>query len=149
MATAGPTGCSWSPWAFLGLSQQKAEASRTTLEALAVRMSAGANRTNSHLGWPDHLARSLERPYDEPGLDVAGREKPLQRGGRGGGQGRAAEGHQARQWVSVVLSAEEYERLKQLDQASAPSLGQLLLEMPQDDEGFMRLPVAPRDLEGV
>ena len=52
-------------------------------------------------------------------------------------------------WVSVVLSAEEYERLKQLDQASAPSLGQLLLEMPQDDEGFMRLPVAPRDLEGV
>jgi antitoxin Phd len=52
-------------------------------------------------------------------------------------------------WVSVVLSAEEYERLKQLDQASAPSLGQLLLEMPQDDEGFTRLPVAPRDLEGV
>jgi prevent-host-death family protein len=52
-------------------------------------------------------------------------------------------------WVSVVLSAEEYERLKQLDQASAPSLGQLLLEMPHDDEGFMRLPVAPRDLEGV
>ncbi|MFZ4804430.1 MAG: type II toxin-antitoxin system Phd/YefM family antitoxin [Synechococcus lacustris] len=52
-------------------------------------------------------------------------------------------------WVSVVLSAEEYERLKQLDQASAPSLGQLLLEMPQDDEVFTRLPVAPRDLEGV
>ena len=52
-------------------------------------------------------------------------------------------------WVSVVLSAEEYERLKQLDQASAPSLGQLLLEMPQDDEVFTRLPAAPRDLEGV
>ncbi|MCP9941946.1 type II toxin-antitoxin system Phd/YefM family antitoxin [Cyanobium sp. ATX 6E8] len=52
-------------------------------------------------------------------------------------------------WVSVVLSAEEYERLKQLDQASAPSLGQLLLEMPQDDGVFTRLPVAPRDLEGV
>jgi prevent-host-death family protein len=52
-------------------------------------------------------------------------------------------------WVSVVLSAEEYERLKQLDQVSAPSLGQLLLEMPQDDEGFTRLPATPRDLEGV
>lgn len=52
-------------------------------------------------------------------------------------------------WVSVVLSAEEYERLKRLDQASAPSLAQLLLEMPQDDEAFTRLPLTARDLEGV
>lgn len=41
-------------------------------------------------------------------------------------------------WVSVVLSAAEYERLKRLDQASAPSLGQLLLAMPQDDGAFER-----------
>jgi len=34
--------------------------------------------------------------------------------------------------VSVVLSAEDYERLKRLDQGSAPSLGALLLQMPQD-----------------
>ena len=52
-------------------------------------------------------------------------------------------------WVSVVLSAEEYERLKRLDQASAPSLAQLLLEMPQDDEAFTRLPLTARDLEDV
>jgi len=30
-------------------------------------------------------------------------------------------------WVSVVLSAAEYERLKRLDQASAPSLSDRLL----------------------
>ena len=48
-------------------------------------------------------------------------------------------------WVSVVLSAEEYERLQRLERASAPSLGELLLQMPQDDEAFERLPLAPRE----
>ena len=47
--------------------------------------------------------------------------------------------------VSVVLSAEEYERLQRLEQSSAPSLGELLLQMPQDDESFARLPLAPRE----
>ena len=51
-------------------------------------------------------------------------------------------------WVSVVLSAAEYERLKRLDQGNAPSLGELLLAMPQDDIAFERLPATPRDLEG-
>lgn len=50
-------------------------------------------------------------------------------------------------WVSVVLSAAEYERLKRLDQASAPSLGELLLAMPQDDDTFERLSATPRDLD--
>jgi len=50
--------------------------------------------------------------------------------------------------VSVVLSAEEYERLKRLDQGSAPSMGALLLQMPQDDEGFERLPLMPREFPG-
>jgi prevent-host-death family protein len=48
-------------------------------------------------------------------------------------------------WVIVVLSAEEYERLRRLDQANAPSLAELLLQMPQDDESFERLPLAARD----
>jgi prevent-host-death family protein len=48
-------------------------------------------------------------------------------------------------WVSVVLSAEEYERLQRLERASAPSLGELLLQMPQDDEPFERLPLTPRE----
>jgi prevent-host-death family protein len=50
-------------------------------------------------------------------------------------------------WVSVVLSAAEYERLKRLDQAGAPSLGELLLAMPQDDDTFERLLATPRDLD--
>ena len=49
-------------------------------------------------------------------------------------------------WVSVVLSAEEYERLQRLDVASAPSLPELLLQMPQDDEGYERMPLGPRDV---
>ena len=30
-------------------------------------------------------------------------------------------------------------------EVSAPSLGELLLQMPQDDEVFERLPLAPRE----
>jgi antitoxin Phd len=41
-------------------------------------------------------------------------------------------------WVSVVLSAEDDQRLQRLAVANAPSLSELLLEMPQDDEGFER-----------
>jgi len=48
-------------------------------------------------------------------------------------------------WVSVVLSAEGYQRLQRLDTANAPSLNELLLQMPQDDEGFERVPLTPRE----
>jgi hypothetical protein len=47
--------------------------------------------------------------------------------------------------VSVVLSAEEYERLRKLDQGSAPSLGAMLLQVPQDNGSFDRLPLTPRE----
>ena len=47
----------------------------------------------------------------------------------------------------VVLSAEEYERLCRLEMASAPSLGELLLEIPQDDGEFERLQLEPRTLD--
>lgn len=33
----------------------------------------------------------------------------------------------------VVIAAADYERLKQLEKANAPSLGDLLLAIPQDD----------------
>jgi hypothetical protein len=68
MATAAPTGCSWSPWAFLGLSQQKAEASRTTLEALAVGMAAGAILTNQLLGGG---VKTMRRLLTGQGLEIA------------------------------------------------------------------------------
>ena len=45
----------------------------------------------------------------------------------------------------MVLSAEDYQRLQRLDAANAPSLNQLLLQMPQDDEGFQRMPLTPRE----
>jgi hypothetical protein len=47
--------------------------------------------------------------------------------------------------VSVVLSAAEYERLRQCEQATAPSLAEHLLALPQDDEPFERLPLVPRE----
>lgn len=49
--------------------------------------------------------------------------------------------------VGVVLSAEEYERLRRLDQGASPSLAAHLLAMPQDDESFERLPLKPREWE--
>ena len=47
----------------------------------------------------------------------------------------------------VVLAVEEYERLCRLELASAPSLGELLLEIPQDDGEFERIPLDPRPLD--
>ena len=46
--------------------------------------------------------------------------------------------------VVVVLAAEEYERLCRLEKADAPTLGALLLEIPQDDGEFDRLPLNAR-----
>jgi antitoxin Phd len=48
----------------------------------------------------------------------------------------------------VVLATEEYERLCRLEGAGAPTLGDLLLEIPQDDREFerMSLPARPMDL---
>ena len=46
----------------------------------------------------------------------------------------------------VVLAVEEYDRLRRLERSQAPSLGELLLEIPQDDEEFERLSVAARPL---
>ena len=48
----------------------------------------------------------------------------------------------------VVMATEDYERLCRLEKSDAPSFGELLLEMPQDDQEFDRLsaPARPLDL---
>jgi len=51
------------------------------------------------------------------------------------------------QRVSVVVSAEEYERLKALEKGTAPGFASLLLGMPQDDGEFERMPLQPRNIE--
>jgi antitoxin Phd len=45
----------------------------------------------------------------------------------------------------VVLAAEEYARLKALEEQRAPSFIDHLLAMPQDDHAFDRLEAKPRD----
>jgi prevent-host-death family protein len=47
----------------------------------------------------------------------------------------------------VVVDVTEYERLRQLERAKAPSFTELLLAMPQDDHEFPRLKVRGRDLD--
>ena len=47
----------------------------------------------------------------------------------------------------VVVAADDYERLRYLERAQAPSFGQLLLAIPQDGSEFPRLQVRPRDVE--
>lgn len=47
----------------------------------------------------------------------------------------------------VVVAADDYERLRQLERAQAPSFAQLLLAIPQDGGEFPRLQVRPRDVE--
>jgi antitoxin Phd len=47
----------------------------------------------------------------------------------------------------VVVDVREYERLRHLGRAKAPSFAELLLAMPQDGNKFMRVKVRPRDLK--
>lgn len=47
----------------------------------------------------------------------------------------------------VVVAADEYERLRKLQQLKAPSFTEMLLAMPQGDVEFERLNVALRDVE--
>lgn len=46
----------------------------------------------------------------------------------------------------VVLAVDEYERLCQLQKAQAPSLAEILLAIPQDDQEFDRLPLHDRSV---
>ena len=47
----------------------------------------------------------------------------------------------------VVLAVEEYERLRRLEKAMAPTFSDLLLAMPQDDEESDRLSLPARSAE--
>jgi antitoxin Phd len=47
----------------------------------------------------------------------------------------------------VVVEVLEYERLRRLERAQAPSFANVLLAMPQDDGEFPRRNVRMRDLE--
>ena len=44
----------------------------------------------------------------------------------------------------VVLAVDEYERLCRLEKANAPTLAELLLDIPQDDQEFERIPLPAR-----
>jgi antitoxin Phd len=47
----------------------------------------------------------------------------------------------------VVMDVGEYDRLRQLERADAPSFTDMLLAMPQDDGEFPRRSVRMRDLD--
>ncbi len=47
----------------------------------------------------------------------------------------------------VVLAVDEYDRLCRLEKANAPTLAELLLAIPQDDQEFERLPLPARPLD--
>ncbi len=47
----------------------------------------------------------------------------------------------------VVLAVEDYERLLRLERADAPTLGELLLQIPQDDQDFERMSIPARPLD--
>ena len=47
----------------------------------------------------------------------------------------------------VVMATEEYEHLCRLEKADAPTLGELLLEIPQDDQEFKRLSIPARPVD--
>ena len=48
----------------------------------------------------------------------------------------------------VVLAVDEYERLRRLEGSDTPTLGKLLLEMPQDDQDFDGMSIPARPISG-
>ena len=94
-------------------------------------MSIKLARSASHESHGGHLVPAGAKNRFSAVVDAAARGEPQKVTRRG-------------KWVSVVLSAEEYQRLQRLEAANAPSLNDLLLQMPQDDEGFERMPLTPR-----
>ncbi len=49
--------------------------------------------------------------------------------------------------VVVIVSTDEYERMRRLEKANAPTFSDLLLQIPQDDGEFERIPVSPRPVD--
>lgn len=47
----------------------------------------------------------------------------------------------------VVLAVEEYERLRCLEKAQAPTFAELLLAIPRDDDEFERFRLPPRPVD--
>jgi prevent-host-death family protein len=47
----------------------------------------------------------------------------------------------------VVVAADEYDRLRKLQQLKAPSFAEMLLAMPQGEVEFERLRARPRDVK--
>jgi len=47
----------------------------------------------------------------------------------------------------VVLAADEYDRLRKLQQLKAPSFAEMLLAIPKGDVEFERLDTTPRDVD--
>ena len=47
----------------------------------------------------------------------------------------------------VILAAQEYDRLRKLDESQVPSFSELLLEIPQDDQDFDRSSIRPRAVD--
>ena len=47
----------------------------------------------------------------------------------------------------VVLAVDEYDRLRHLEKANAPTFADLLLAIPRDDGEFERLPLSPRPVD--
>ena len=44
----------------------------------------------------------------------------------------------------IVMAAAKYDLIKKLDEPNIPTFGELLLEIPQDDQEFQRLTIVSR-----
>lgn len=80
-------------------------------------------------------------------LDPSGREEPVQRLVEAARRGQPQLVTRRGAPAVVVFAAEDYARLRTLEQAAQPSFVEHLLAMPCDDERFERIDVDPRATE--
>lgn len=48
----------------------------------------------------------------------------------------------------VILAEQEFERLRRIERLEAPTLGEFLIRLPQDDQEIDRIELTPRALDG-
>ena len=81
-------------------------------------------------------------------MAVTGCKEQVQRPSERCARGRTSASYPQGPPAVVVLAADEYERLLRLDRADAPALGELLTQIPQDDQDFERISVPARPFTG-